>query len=336
MKKLYFPLVFLFLFQGPSKAQEGVVMTVTGPISPFEMGLSLIHEHVMVDFIGADSTGEHRWERPEVIRITQPYLEQINKYKVKTLIECTPAYIGRDPILLKELAEVSGIQLITNTGYYGASNNKFLPPHAFSETAEQLSERWIREWENGIGDSGVRPGFIKTGVNDGSLSPLHVKLITAAARTHLKTGLTIASHTGKAIPAFEQLEILEKEGVPPEAFIWVHAQSEKDHKQHLKAAQKGAWVSLDGLDDSNMMDYLQMLVNLKKHGFLHKTLLSHDAGWYRPGEKNGGNFRPYTILFEKFIPLLFQEKFTEADIEQLLIINPRKAFEIRVKMLSPL
>lgn len=173
-------------------------------------------------------------------------------------------------------------------------------------------------------------------MTEDTLSELHTKLIRAAALTHLHSGLTIASHTGRAVPAFEQLELLEKEGVAAEAFVWVHAQSEKNHQHHVKATQKGAWISLDGLDGSNLEEYLMMVRNLKEKGYLNKVLLSHDAGWYSPGENNGGNFRGYTILFEKFIPLLVQEKFTEADIKQLLVTNPAEAFEIRIRRFKQL
>src|SRR5690554_4510892 len=165
-------LIFLSSFLLPNahpQAQDGMAMTVLGPIPSSEMGLSLIHEHVLVDFIGADQTGNHRWESAAVIRIVQPFLKEAQDLGVKTLVECTPAYIGRDPQLLKELAEANRIYLITNTGYYGASDNKFIPAHAYSESAEQLAERWIREWRDGIDGTGIRPGFIKTGVNGGSL-----------------------------------------------------------------------------------------------------------------------------------------------------------------------
>ena len=150
----------------------------------------------------------------------------------------------------------------------------------------------------------IKPGFIKIGVAGDTLSELHRKLVDAAARTHLKTGLTIASHTGPAIPAFEQLEILKKEGVAPEAFIWVHAQAEKDLSNHVRAARMGAWISLDGVNDNNLAEYVKMIKNLKENNLLNKVLLSHDAGWYHPGEENGGEYRGYTTLFEKLVPLL--------------------------------
>jgi phosphotriesterase-related protein len=223
------------------------------------------------------------------------------------------------------------LNILTNTGYYGAVNNKYLPQHAFTESADQLANRWTMEWIDGIEETLAKPGFIKIGVASDTLSDLHKKLVMAAAKTHLRTGLTIASHTGPAIPAFEQLEILKNEGVASEAFIWVHAQAEKDISNHVKAAKMGAWVGLDGLNEKNLEEYVRMIKNMKENHLLNKVLLSHDAGWYHPGEENGGEYRGYTTLFEKLIPLLQKENFTKREIHQLLVSNPAKAFTIRVR-----
>jgi phosphotriesterase-related protein len=209
-----------------------------------------------------------------------------------------------------------------------------MPKHAYTETADQLAARWIFESEDGINGTGIRPGFIKIGVGNGNLSELHKKIVTAAARTHLKTGLTIASHTGPAVPAFEQLEILQKEGVSAEAFIWVHAQSEKDLSNHVKAAKMGAWIGLDGVNDNNVEEYLKMIVNMKDNKLLDKILLSHDAGWYSPGVENGGKFRAYTTIFEKLLPLLKSANFTEGEIQQIMVFNPAKAFTIHIRSIK--
>ena len=324
----------MLLYTGVISGQSGSVMTVLGPISTSEMGITLTHEHVLVDFIGAEKTGQHRWDHQQVIRVVQPHLSKLKEASVQTLVECTPAYIGRDPLLLKLLSQKSGIQLITNTGYYGASDNKFLPSHAFTESADELALRWTKEWEEGIDGTGIKPGFIKIGVNPDELSPLHQKLIKAAARTHIKTGLPIASHTGPGAPALQQIEILRKEKISPEAFIWVHAQSEEDPLMHLKAAQEGAWISLDGINAGNMNEYLQMINNLREKNYLSKILISQDAGWYSPGEENGGDFRGYDTITSEFLPLLRQHGYSEAETRQLLIENPRKAFEIKIRMLE--
>jgi phosphotriesterase-related protein len=332
IKKILLPLICLVIILSQcGKQKEGIIMTVKGPIHSGKMGVSLTHEHILVDFIGADSISEKRWDDSKVIDRALPFLKQIKEPGCRTLVECTPEYIGRDPLLLKSISDSSGLNILTNTGYYGAADNKFIPLHAYKETADQLAARWIFESDNGINGSGVRPGFIKIGVASGNLSDLHKKLVLAAARTHLKTGLTIASHTGPAIPAFEQLRILQEEGVAPEAFIWVHAQSEKDLTNHVKAARMGAWIGLDGLNDNNLADYIRMIKNLKENNLLNKILLSHDAGWYCPGEENGGEYRGYSTLFEKLIPLLREEGFPDSEMNQLLVINPSKAFEIRIR-----
>lgn len=306
-------------------------MTIQGEIPASQLGTTLIHEHVLVDFIGADRISASRWDRAEVVAKVLPYLREARERGLKTLLECTPAFLGRDPLLLLELAEQSGLQLLTNTGYYGAVDNKYLPPWAFDETAEQLAQRWTAEFEQGIEGTSVRPGFIKIGVNAGTLSELHRKLVKAAALTHLRTGLTICSHTGPAATALEEIEVLRTHGVAPRAFVWVHAQGEPVKNWYVKAAQLGTWVSLDGLGWGNPEEYVPWIELLKTNGYLSHVLLSHDAGWYRPGEPDGGTFVGYTPLFDRLLPALRKRGFTENDFEQLLVTNPADAFTLRVR-----
>jgi phosphotriesterase-related protein len=309
-------------------------MTVKGPVSTEQMGVTLTHEHILVDFIGADSVSQSRYVRNDVINKAIPHLRKIKELGCMTFIDCTPAYLGRDPYILKSLSDSTGLNIITNTGLYGASNNKYIPASAFDESADQLAEKWILEWEKGIEGTGIRPGFIKIAVNRDSLSDFHKKLVIAAARTHLKTGLIIASHTGPAVPAFQQLEILKKEGVSPEAFIWVHAMNEKDSSKLVKAGKMGAWISLDKLNNDNVEEHLKIIRILKSNSLLNKILVSHDAGWFDPAKENGGNFRGYTTLFEKLVPALQKDGFSDKEIRQLLVLNPAKAFEIKVRKIE--
>ena len=260
-----------------------------------------------------------------------PYLQTLRQQGCQTLIECTPAYLGRDPVLLQRLSHASGLTILTNIGYYGAVQGKYLPPHAFTETAEQLAARWIQEWEHGIGETGIRPGFIKISVDVGPLSEVNQKLVKAAALTHLKTGLTIASHTGNGEAALAQLKILKENGVAGNAFIWVHAQNEKNFELHQQAARLGAWLEFDGIDVNNSTEYIQFLRQAKNVGLLKQVLISQDAGWYHVGEPKGGNFRGYDTIFTSFVPALKTAGFTKSEIKQLQQINPERAFAPSVK-----
>lgn len=313
------------------EAIVGQVMTVNGPIDPSSMGVTLPHEHVLVDFIGADDVSPDRYDADDAYEVIYPHLTEARNLGCRTLVECTPAYLGRDPLLLKRLSAATNVHLLTNTGYYGAANDKFVPGHAYGESADTLADRWVHEFSDGIDETGVRPGFIKIGVDKTSLSEIDAKLVRAAARAHLRTGLTIYSHTGYAIPAREEVAILLDEGVHPSAWVWTHAQNESDNDAHEEVARAGGWIAFDGCREKSWAKHLAHLIAMKKRGLLEQVHLSHDAGWYRPGEPGGGKFTPYSFIFETFIGRLSASGFTDDEIEQVMVKNPAKTLTIGVR-----
>ena len=307
------------------------INTVRGPIAADALGLTLPHEHVLVDFVGADRVSPSRYDADAAFRKVLPHLEEIYRLGVRTLVECTPAYLGRDVRLLRRLSEASRLHILTNTGYYGAADDKFLPPHAFTETADQLAARWTAEARDGIEGSGMLPAFMKIGVDGGPLSAVDEKLVRAAARTHRATGLPIYSHTGDGVAALAQLAVLEDERVALDGFIWVHAQNERDGAVHLSAARRGAWVAFDGLAERNVDRYVAVTVVMRNAGLLDRLLVSHDAGWYRVGETGGGEYRPHTDLFTHLLPALRARGLSDADITRLTTTNPRTALTPRTR-----
>lgn len=265
-----------------------------------------------------------------VIQVLLPYLEEVKSKGVLTIVECTPSFLGKDPLLLKKLSEQSGIQFITNTGFYGAGEGKYLPNFAFSESARELADRWVNEVDHGIEETGIYPGFIKIAVNEGAaLSDMDKKLVRAAAITHLETGLLIVSHTGPWNTAKAEIDVLKESGVDVSNFVWVHAQAENDFSNYLKAYEEGVWrISLDGIA-WDVPGHLERIVYCKENDIMNRVMLSHDAGWYSPGEPNGGDFLGFTDLFDKLIPLLKEKGFTQKELDLLLIENPARAFSIK-------
>jgi phosphotriesterase-related protein len=307
------------------------VWTVTGPVAPAGLGTTLVHEHVLVDFVGADKVGRHRYDAEEAFRAVLPHLQALKQRGCRTLVECTPAYLGRDPALLRRLSEASGLHILTNTGYYGAANDKYVPAHAYDETAQQLAGRWTAEWRHGIEGTGIRPAFMKIGVDPGPLSPIDRKLVTAGALCHRQTGLRLHVHTGDGVAAQGIVDLLRAERIPPGAYVWVHAQNEKDRAVHGKLAAEGVWVSLDGVSEKSLDAHVGAVSDLARAGHLGRVLVSQDAGWYHVGEPGGGRFRAYDTLFTDLVPALKGAGFTAAEIKQLTADNPREAFTVRVR-----
>lgn len=329
-KYLLIPILSIFLFVA-CNTEESKIITVTGEIPASEMGKTLHHEHILVDFIGADSISYNRWDKEAVVEKVLPHLLEIKKMGYKTLVECTPAYMGRDPELLKILSVKSGLQIITNTGLYTAMEAKYVPSYGFTETAEQLAERWIEEANDGIEGTGVYPGFIKISVERAPLQEINRKIVEAACIAHKATGLTIMSHSGPAVPAFQELEILEKYGVDASAFIWTHANNEQDNNKLLEAAKKGAWIAFDNFRLENLDQFVNFALLMKKEGLLNRLMFSHDAGWYDPGEPNGGEFRGYSDIENYIIPNLEKNGLAQQDIYQLFTMNPMEAFKLKVR-----
>jgi phosphotriesterase-related protein len=308
------------------------VMTVTGPVPADRLGFTLPHEHVMVDFVGADEVDRSRYERDEVVETVLPHLKRIRELGCRCLIDCTPAYLARDPVVLRRLSEASGLRPVTNTGYYGARDDQHLPDHTFEESADELAERWTREWRDGIDGTGIRPGFIKIGVDRGSLSEVDEKLVRAAARTHRQTGLTLAVHTGPAEAALEQLGVLEAEGVDPSAWIWVHAQAERNKDRHAQIGRRGGWVEFDGVRPNSIERHVELVRHMKDEGLLDRVLISQDAGWYTVGEPGGGDFRGYDTLQAEFLPALREAGLTDDEVRRLTVENPARAFGVRKRL----
>lgn len=302
------------------------VMTVTGAIAAEKMGFTLHHEHLMSTF-GAEPARYPYYDQARLFEVVAPYLNYVRGLGVNTIVDCTAAYFGRHPELLMKLSQASGLYVLTNTGYYGAANDRYVPPHVAKETAGQIAARWTREWTDSIDETGIYPGFIKTAVDPGPLSEIDRKLIVAATRTHRHTGLTIQTHTGDNVEAAQAiLTILAQQGVHPSAWIWIHAHNLKEIDPALRAAEQGAWISFDGLSHESARHILDLVKAMKAHNLLDHVLLSHDGDSFMNGQS-----RPYHYLMTDFIPMLKANGFNEPAFDQMLVTNPREAYKVRVR-----
>jgi len=314
------------------QAEEGRVMTVRGLAAPESLGLMLPHEHFFSNF-GEEPGEPPVYDEAALLAAVVPYARRVKELGCGTVADATAAWFGRNPLLLRTISEKTGLHILTNTGYYGAASDRYVPKHAFEENAARLAARWVREWREGIAGTGIRPGFLKIGVDAGPLSEIDAKLVRAAAIAHRESGLTIAVHTGgNPDAALQQMAILREEGVLAEAWIWVHANQVKSGEEEAleQAAKAGAWISLDGLDEGTLERHLELVLRLRAKGHLSRVLLSHDGNSFRAGGKRP--MRGYTILFEKFLPELRRAGLGEGEIRRLTRENPARAFTIRRRL----
>ncbi len=304
-----------------------MIQTVLGPVGDQQLGLTLPHEHVLVGFIPDGKLSEKDYDRDEARQTMLPYLKALKAQGCNALAECTPEFLGRDPELLAGLSRLSGLHILTNTGFYQAP---YLAPFVYQKSARQLADIWVKEAREGIGESGIRPGFIKIALsNGGPLPEIQRTILRAALLASAETGLAIMAHTIGGEAALEALGIMREAGFDPRRFIWTHADSEPDLDVHQRMADAGAWLSVDSIGWRPLEEHADLIMGLLARGLEGQLLLSHDAGWYHVGEPGGGEVKPYTTLLGEMAPLLKQRGLSQDSVNRLLIDNPARALAVR-------
>jgi phosphotriesterase-related protein len=121
--------------------------------------------------------------------------------------------------------------------------------------------------------------------------------------------------------------MLRGEGVAPDAWIWVHAHAVPEAAALRRAAEAGAWISLDGLGEGTAAHILGLLLRLREWGLLGRALVSHDG---EAMDSNGGS-RQFHELMTSFIPLMERSGFGRSEVEQVTVRNPAQAFAVGVR-----
>ncbi|GGD93971.1 phosphotriesterase family protein [Paenibacillus nasutitermitis] len=304
-----------------------MLQTVTHSIDEQAAGRILVHEHIMVGFVEDGKLSAADYDNEEVVSAILPLLLALKASGCSTFVDCAPLYLGRDPYILKQLSVQSGLHIITNTGLYKCP---YLPDFAYEASERELSAMWIREARDGIGDSGVYPGFIKIALNDGTtINDTQQKILRAAMRTSLETGLPIQCHTIGGDIALHANEIMRREHFERSRFIWVHAQTGTDLNVHRQLAEAGMWISIDSILPGTYEKHAGMLRQLIEHGAGERILLSQDTGWYTVGEERGGVLNPYHRLFTDFIPYAVEQGLDAQWLERCVTRHPFEAMSRR-------
>ena len=300
------------------------LFTTLGPKRADALGLILPHEHIFVDLRTPDQPGYAEGDADDVLRLMGPEIRKAQAAGVTALVECSAVGVGRRADILKAVSESTGLPLVVPTGIY---REPWVPAWAHAASEDELCAWMQGELDGAIEQSGVRAGWIKLSAGDDGLTACETKILRAAARAAAATGAVIGSHTIRGRVVADQLDVIEAAGYTPTRFIWIHAQVEEDFKLNLAMARRGAWIEYDSLGSPEADDLIfERVLKLLEAGHGAQILLSHDRGWYDPGQPQGGTPRPFTPLIENFVPRLRAAGLDDATVEQLTRHNPFNAF----------
>ncbi len=317
------------------------IQTVTGPTAPEKLGRTLMHEHLLIGYPGCEADwlnpGPSRRER---VQRCVDRIQEIQALGVTALLDPCPADLGRDVELMAEVAQRTGFQLICATGLYkedegAAAYWKF--KMNFGSVVEAMTELFVHELTDGIGDTGIRAGIIKVGTGHQTLTPYEQAVFAAAAAASLETGAPITTHTDQGRFGDDQQAFLVGRGVPAHRIVIGHSCGTGDTAYHTKIARGGSYLGFDrfGLDLLQPDDErVAALVRLIDAGHGRQIVVSHDSVWCWKGlpfpdpaqlAQMEKVWNPSHFL-TRIAPRLRDAGASDAQVEALLVDNPRRFF----------
>jgi phosphotriesterase-related protein len=258
------------------------VQTVLGPIEAQHLGFTLTHEHV------GSSSAKIFGSWANSIAIAVDKLKEARDAGISTVVDVTTFDTGRDVRFCEEISRKSGMQIVACTGQH-----LFADDSLGARTVEEISGLFIREIEQGIGDTDIKAGVIKV-----------------AARSAAMTA----------------------EGLTAARVALGHSDDADDMGYLVGLARRGYTLGMDHIHRGNRADALmsweertERIKRLIDAGFVDRIFLSTD--WVL-GDAERERTNPDGLLFStrKTIPYLQQIGVSQRDIEAITVENPKRFF----------
>ena len=308
------------------------VQTVLGPVDPAALGFTLPHEHTAIALWQIPN----RWDYWELTRDAPTIVAELALFREaggSGLVDLTLPGVGRDPAWLVQIAEATGLHVVMGCGWYRGA---YYPAEALIDrrSVDDLADELVREATDGVGETGVRPGIIgEIGTDKPWVSAIEERVHRAAARAAKRTGLAITTHGVLSDVGLAQLQIFEDEGADPGRVVIGHADSYPSLEHYLAIVGRGASVEFDflGMSFSPQERHgegriVELLCELLGRGHAERVLLSQDVCHNSQLKRYDGH--GYVYLTETFLPRLRAAGVSDADIETMTVVNPRRILTV--------
>ncbi|HEV3343706.1 MAG TPA: hypothetical protein VG125_25260 [Pirellulales bacterium] len=334
------------------------VQTVLGPVAPYELGVTLPHEHLLIGLAcwlerPADPAREFLVDAPVTASVRgllagDPYhcrdnlilddrqlavdeLRHFSAHGGRTVVDLTTRNIGPFPQQLADVARQSGLNIVAGTGFYVARSH---PDWIQGAAEEQVADFMLKEILVGIDDTPVRAGVVGEIGTSSPMTPDEALVLRAAARAQSKTGLAINVH----LPIFQReghrvLDVLDAAGADLSRVVLSHLDESMDFDYVRSLAERGPFVELDtfgsefafdqsGEHEPSDWERIRLLLDLLDAGLAEHLLISQDVCTKIHLVHYGGY--GYAHLLRTIVPRLKMRGVESGTLETLLVKNPAR------------
>lgn len=301
-----------------------VVQTVRGLIPASELGVTLAHEHLVVDLgrIRGDEDatfGDSELVRSEVVTAREA--------GVRSIIEVSCCDMGRDPEALRAISEACDINIVCSTGFY---HEVYHPAWVQTASVADVRDFFLKEFDDGIGDTGIRPGVIgEVAGEECDIPGSELTVMKAAAQAAVRVGCAVTTHCQLGCMALEQADVLLGEGIEPGRVVLGHLDLANDMDYYRAVLATGVNIAFDTFGkQAYLADEVRVenLARLVDEGYAGQLLLSNDVSRMSYMRARGGH--GYTGVMEHAVPALLARGDYERAVHQMLVENPARVFTI--------
>ena len=304
------------------------IPTATGEIFPDQMGITSVHEHIVMPGDPA--------ERAKSFEFAVSDLKKAKKLGLRTVVDVGPT---DDVVGIREVSLASGVNVICCTGSY------LLKDDQQAMTVADFESRMLSDIEDGIQGTQIRPGVIKVASRRLPITPAEKNLFIAAARVQKRYNLPICTHAVSGCA--EQQQILEEAGADlahcyfshvEATFGWGGRTVEQEIEYLQTVVEKGSTLSFNNFGNWNHTkpkDLALIIQELTIRGYDDRMVAAIDLTWTMvdgnikilwEDTNEDGKDRTYSYPLRKVVPWLKQQGVTTASIDKFMVDNPRRIF----------
>jgi phosphotriesterase-related protein len=296
----------------------GSVHTVQGPVEAEELGLTLVHEHVRFRDEAVAEQWPGRYDEQLELDAALLAVNAAKNRGVRTIVDPTAMFGGRDVNFMKRVAEETGVQIVACTGIYSYD---YLPHYFQSRDADVMADHFVEDIETGIQGTGIKAAFLKCAADAAGVTEQVEKIHRACARASLQTGAPIMAHSMPAAGTGpRQAAIFEEEGVDMAKVQIAHCGDTEDLAYIEGLIERGVYA---GLDRYGLEMYLPIhkrnatAAELLRRGHAERLMISQDfcatIDWFPPEAEavfeSSGAIRNWsmTLVFDEVVPWLREQ-----------------------------
>jgi phosphotriesterase-related protein len=315
------------------------VNTVGGAIESSQLGATLMHEHVFVLSPEIEKTAAE-WDEEAAQATAVQRLQELANSGVDTIVDLTVIGLGRFIPRIQAVADrVPDLHIVVATGVYTYNDVPmyfhFQGPGTILGGAEPMTDLFIREIQDGIGESDVRAGILKCATDNPGITPGVERVLRAVAAAHRATGTPITTHTPTPPQPWglEQQRIFREEGVDLSQVVIGHSGGTLDTEYHEALLANGSYLGFDhfGIGTFSVAERVESVKVLCDKGHADRIVLSHDAmchvDWFPPYVPAAWKDWRWTHIPQDVLPEMRRAGISEDDITTMMVDNPRRILE---------